>query len=90
MTVVTIAWDDAADDDFAQSSLADVVAKQEQLVRDKGLYVDFKYLNYADISQDPIGSYGAKNKKFLQAVSRKYDPKGVFQTVVPGGFKLFV
>lgn len=35
-----------------------------------------------------IESYGPENVKFLQAVSRKYDPDHVFQRLVPGGFKL--
>lgn len=39
--------------------------------------------------QDPIGSYGANNKQKMQEVSKKYDPEGVFQKAVVGGFKLF-
>jgi hypothetical protein len=39
---------------------------------------DFVYLSYAADFQDPISSYGAANKKMLQAVSRKYDPEGLF------------
>lgn len=48
----------------------------------------FKYLNYADPNQDVLGSYGEENLAFLRATSRKYDPHGVFQKKVPGGFKL--
>jgi len=47
------------------------------------------YLNYADRSQDPIAGYGAAIGADLRAVSRKYDPKGVFQESVPGGFRVF-
>lgn len=50
--------------------------------------MDFIYLNYADASQDPIGSYGPENVQYLRHVAAKYDPTGVFQTRVPGGFKL--
>lgn len=49
----------------------------------------FKYLNYADRSQDPLGSYGAQSLEFLKRTSAKYDPSGVFQKRVPGGFKIF-
>ncbi|KAI8945939.1 hypothetical protein F4801DRAFT_597197 [Xylaria longipes] len=45
-------------------------------------------LNYADGSQDPIGSCGIDNVKFLKRVAATYDPDGVFQTLCPGGFKL--
>jgi len=49
----------------------------------------FKFLNYSSQFQDPISSYGEENKKRLQAVSIKFDPEGLFQKSVPGGFKLF-
>jgi len=48
----------------------------------------FEYLNYADASQDPIRSYGPANVQRLKQASKRYDPKGVFQKQVPGGFKL--
>ncbi|KAK8043757.1 FAD-binding domain-containing protein [Apiospora phragmitis] len=38
---------------------------------------------------DPIGSYGEENKAELRRFSERYDPQGVFQKGVPGGFKLF-
>ncbi|GAW17542.1 hypothetical protein ANO14919_070000 [Xylariales sp. No.14919] len=54
----------------------------------EGALQDWVYLNYADGSQDPIGSYGASNVRFLKTVAEMYDPDGVFQTLCPGGFKL--
>ena len=54
-----------------------------------GLQRQWIYLNYANDDQDPIGSYGSANVAKLQAASKKYDPTGLFQTNVPGGFKLF-
>lgn len=48
----------------------------------------FRYLNYSDISQDPLSTYGEDNFKRMREVAMKYDPTGVFQTRVPGGFKL--
>jgi hypothetical protein len=46
------------------------------------------YLNYADSSQDPLGSYGPENVAFLKKVAAEYDPEGWWQRRVPGGFKL--
>lgn len=89
MSVITAAYANAADDDVVQKYLREITNRHENILRSKGLYLPFKYLNYADISQDPLGSYGRDNKARLQAVSRKYDPTGLFQTGVPGGFKLF-
>ncbi|THC87606.1 hypothetical protein EYZ11_012949 [Aspergillus tanneri] len=53
------------------------------------LYIPFKYLNYADKSQDPFSSYGEANKAHLIAVGKRYDPNELFQKGLPGGFKLF-
>lgn len=50
--------------------------------------VDWVYLGYADGTQDPLGSYGSDNVQFLRDVAAKYDPAQVFQTRVPGGFKI--
>lgn len=54
-----------------------------------GKYNAFLYLNYANRNQDPLDGYGVENVRKLQAVSKKYDRKEVFQQLVPGGFKLF-
>lgn len=48
----------------------------------------FLYLNFAGGFQDPISGYGAKNVEFLRRVAAAYDPQGVFQKLMPGGFKL--
>ncbi|KAK5626032.1 hypothetical protein RRF57_001748 [Xylaria bambusicola] len=50
--------------------------------------MDFIYMNYADSEQDPLGTYGASNIEFMKHVAAKYDPRGVFQTRIPGGFKI--
>ncbi|KAI1505903.1 hypothetical protein F5X99DRAFT_366504 [Biscogniauxia marginata] len=46
------------------------------------------FMNYADGSQDVLGSYGADNVAFMREVAAKYDPKGVFQMLCPGGWKI--
>ncbi|KAI3535209.1 FAD binding domain-containing protein [Colletotrichum filicis] len=50
--------------------------------------VNWRYLNYADPSQDPIKTYGSANVDFIREVAAKYDPEGKFQTRIPGGFKI--
>lgn len=49
---------------------------------------EFIYLDYASQKQNPFRGYGAANLRKLREVARKYDPEAVFQTLVPGGFKL--
>lgn len=48
----------------------------------------FRYLNYCNGSQDPLGSYDAENIKKMKDAAAKYDPTGVFQTRTPRGFKI--
>ena len=89
MGLVTVAFDNPADEVVALQGARNIVLQQEAVLRRDGFYSPFQYLNYAEKSQDPIGSYGTEMKNRLRAVSRKYDPAGVFQRRVPGGFKLF-
>lgn len=49
---------------------------------------EYIYLDYADEVQDPLASYGPGNVAKMRAAAVKYDPTGVFQNMMPGGFKI--
>lgn len=68
--------------------LKDLIEVVEELTQDEGVYHPYKYLNFAAWFQDPLGGYGKEQKKKLREVARKYDPSGMFQQQVSGGFKL--
>ncbi|KAK7926711.1 hypothetical protein PG985_003709 [Apiospora marii] len=53
-----------------------------------GGLMDWLYMNYADSSQDVIGSYGVENVEELRRVAARYDPGQVFQKLCPGGWKI--
>lgn len=53
-----------------------------------GAALDWEYIGYADASQDPLRSYGEANVRKMRDVAARYDPAGVFQTRMPGGFKI--
>jgi hypothetical protein len=82
-------WSDPADDERVYSTLKSVIDKINSDATMRKTLVPFKYMNYATKTDDVISSYGAANKEKLQKASKKYDPQGLFQTGVPGGFKLF-
>lgn len=88
MVDMTAAYAKKADDALVQSVITDIVDKQRALLKQHGHLMDFIYLNYADISQKVLQSWGADNVAKLKAVSKKYDPQGVFQKQVPGGYKI--
>lgn len=64
------------------------VQRIDAFAKSAGGYEEFEYLPYADSSQNPLGSYGAVNVKFMKQVAKRYDPEGFFQRRVPGGFKI--
>jgi hypothetical protein len=82
-------FDGAEATEGLQKGLKDLVEVIEELTQAEGVYHRYKYLNFAAWFQDPLGGYGREEKKNLRDVARKYDPSGVFQRQVPGGFKLF-
>ncbi|KAI2634996.1 FAD-binding domain-containing protein [Hypomontagnella submonticulosa] len=53
-----------------------------------GKDVDFLYLNYCAEWQNPLATYGVENIKLMKEAAKKYDPTGVFQDRIPGGFKI--
>lgn len=44
--------------------------------------------NYAGTGQEVLKSYGDQSNDFMKVVRAKYDHAGVFDKLVPGGFKL--
>ena len=87
--LLTSSWSETTDDGLINEVAEKFFNSIETLAREKGVYQKFVYLNYANKTQNPIDGYGAASKANLQAVSKKYDPEGLFQKGVPGGFKLF-
>lgn len=83
-----VQWDDADNDarfiEANRQLIDDVVAHS----RSVGKANEWLYLNYAWGTQDVLASYGPENVAKMRAASAKYDPDGVFQRLVPGGFKL--
>ncbi|KAK7755544.1 hypothetical protein SLS62_002478 [Diatrype stigma] len=69
-------------------ALRDAIAEIEAYAESVAGNVGFRYLNYCDGSQDPFATYGADNIRKMKDAAAKYDPTGVFQTRVPGGFKI--
>ncbi|KAE8862147.1 hypothetical protein PTNB29_04709 [Pyrenophora teres f. teres] len=82
------AWNNKDDEPKFQAVIAEIIRLVKAEAGRRGLDNDFVYLNYASEFQDPVGSYGARNKQRLMQVARKYDPRLVFQYLQPGGFKL--
>lgn len=87
--LLNVSWDTEADDEIIEQEAKALFAKNRASASELGLFNEYEYLNYAADWQDPIRGYGPESVAHLRAVSRKYDPRGVFQKQLPGGFKLF-
>ena len=81
-------WNRAEDDEKVITTVTRLLADFEELASEKGLLHRYKFTNYAYKTQDVFNGYGQESLARLKEVGRKYDPEGIFQKAVPGGFKL--
>ena len=87
-TLASVTFSSASDyakmDALTEQLLSDVIAAAKK----NHVYYPYIDLNHAKASQNVFAGYGAANHAYLKRVASKYDPSGVFQTLMPGGFKL--
>jgi hypothetical protein len=83
-----LSWSEAKDDELFISLGRSLTEGIRRFAERKGTAVDYLYLNYADKDQDPLSSYGVDKVQFMKAVAQKYDPFGIYQKLLPGGFKI--
>jgi hypothetical protein len=83
-----ISWQGAEQDALFQGVGADLINGIREYAESIGADNPYLYLNYADNTQDALASYGSENVKKMKAAAKRYDPFGVFQRLVPGGFKI--
>lgn len=88
MFLLTLAVKGADQEALARPYMAAYMADLEAKAKELDVHWDWQYLNYADKTQDPISSFGADAIAHMKAVSKKYDPWGVFQGLRASGFKL--
>ncbi|KAI4709794.1 hypothetical protein J4E89_005811 [Alternaria sp. Ai002NY15] len=81
-------WSEAKDDDLFITQGKMLTDGIQKFATEKGTAVEYLYLNYADKDQDPLSAYGADKVAFMKKVAKKYDPTGVYQSQLPGGFKI--
>ncbi|KAF2197572.1 bifunctional solanapyrone synthase [Delitschia confertaspora ATCC 74209] len=85
---LNVGWTQASDDATALSIVRSTIDRVEALAKSRNLHDPYVFLNDAAPYQKVIQSYGPNNLQKMKAVGNKYDPTGVFQTLVPGGFKI--
>lgn len=86
----TVNWAESRDDDFVKTTTRRTVEQIDAFAAANKTGHRYRYLNYCAEWQRPFEGYGEENWRFLQGVSRRYDPEGLFQKGCVGGFKLGV
>lgn len=86
---ISLTWTSAADDKTMMMASEKLINRIDAAAKSWGVFNRWKYLNYAAPYQKVIEGYGTISKSHLRAMSKVYDPLGMFQKLVPGGFKLF-
>lgn len=86
--LIALKWSNSADDSRLNQFAAKVKDRVVAVATSKGKAHPYLYMNYASPYQDPVSGYGAASQARLKAISKKYDPAGVFEELQPGYFKL--
>lgn len=83
-----VQWNNTADDARLQTAASSLIKNVTDYAKAQNQSNEWIYLNYALADQDVLGSYGKANVDFINKTATAYDPNGVFQKYVPGGYKL--
>ncbi|KAL8651007.1 MAG: hypothetical protein Q9210_003490 [Variospora velana] len=84
---LTGTWKDSEDTAAVEATALKLIDSIDREARAVEMETGYIYLNYAHAGQNVFGE--GQRKEGLREISRKYDPEGIFQRAVPGGFKLF-
>ncbi|EYE96924.1 FAD-binding oxidoreductase [Aspergillus ruber CBS 135680] len=84
-----VEWTGSKYDDAVMEWVEQTTEKINAATEKAGLYDPFNYMGDAAGFQEIFPGYGPANHQKLQSIAQKYDPYGVFQTLMPGGFKVF-
>ncbi|PGH00937.1 hypothetical protein AJ80_09099 [Polytolypa hystricis UAMH7299] len=88
MYLLYAAWSDPADDErmiaAGYSAIDEIKSESVRTGKDS----PFIYMDYAGEHQDVLRGYGEASVQKMKELSAKYDPSGVFQTLVSGGWKI--
>ncbi|KAI1325928.1 FAD-binding domain-containing protein [Xylariaceae sp. FL0255] len=86
--VFTAEWTEADNDRAARDAVDTMVEYVQEVASVNGLLLRYITMNFANLDQNVLGSYGQEAVDELRRVASKYDPEGVFQKLQNGGFLL--
>lgn len=84
-----VEWIGSSYDDIVAQWVEETTYAINNATQKAGLYDAFNYMGDAAGFQSIFPGYGEENVSKLQTIAKKYDPNQVFQTLMPGGFKIY-
>ncbi|KAI1143327.1 FAD-binding domain-containing protein [Hypoxylon sp. FL0543] len=81
-----VTWTDPAQDQAIWNISQRITQRCTDAAKAKNLLLPYLFMNTAGMEQDVLGSFGAQNVAFIEAVAAKYDPGKVFQRLQNNGF----
>jgi hypothetical protein len=88
IAMVSSTSNSVADDERNHQGVEKLLAESRAMAGEKGLLHRYIFTNYAYYKETVFEEYRKKRLAKLCETSKSFDPKGVFQNSVPGGFKL--
>lgn len=84
-----VEWIGSAYDNIVAEWVEETTYAINNATQKAGLYDAFNYMGDSAGFQPIFPGYGAENHQRLISIAQKYDPHGVFQNLMPGGFKIY-
>jgi hypothetical protein len=82
-------YEDPAATEGLQLANRKLALEVDQIAKTDGVSDNHLYMNYAGSWQSIFSGYGTKSVESMIRVAKAYDPRGMFQKQVTGGFKLY-
>ncbi|KAK6349074.1 hypothetical protein TWF730_009833 [Orbilia blumenaviensis] len=85
---INLAWTRRNQDGLAAKCVGQAFARMRQLAEERGVYHPFKYMNYANGTQDVLSGYGTLSGNRMRQVKLAVDPTNDFGTLVKGRYRV--
>ncbi|KAL3477299.1 hypothetical protein BJX99DRAFT_226350 [Aspergillus californicus] len=84
-----VEWTGSQYDDIVNAWIEETTYAINNATQKAGLYDAFNYMGDSAGFQEIFPGYGAGNHGRLVEIAQKYDPTATFQSLMPGGFKVY-
>lgn len=84
----SLTWTKAEDDKQVRSTIQRALERIDAAAATRGADHPYRFMNYCMEFQNPYKGSGEASLRLMREASKKYDPEGLFQRGITGGFNL--